>query len=83
SSPDVAWTEATGRGEIVTWVVPHERRGAGTAASYVVAIVQLAEGPWIYANGEADAELWHGRPVGIGFAPVDDGEPLPVLRMES
>jgi uncharacterized OB-fold protein len=83
SSPDVEWTESAGRGEIVTWVAPHERQGSGTSASYVVAIVQLDEGPWIYANGAADVELWQGRPVTIEFVPVDDGESLPVLRIES
>ncbi|WP_408899780.1 Zn-ribbon domain-containing OB-fold protein (plasmid) [Nocardioides sp. R1-1] len=79
SSERVTWAESDGRGEVVTWVVPHVRGGAGTEPAYVVAIVELPEGPWIYAHGPADLELHIGQQVAIGFMPVAGGEPLPYL----
>jgi uncharacterized OB-fold protein len=79
SSADLDWVPSAGRGEIVTWAVPHRREHGSTEPAYVVAIVQLEEGPWMYVNGPPDVALRAGQPVSITFAPVDGGESLPVL----
>jgi uncharacterized protein len=83
SSAELEWVPSSGRGEIVTWTVPHRREGGTTEPAYVVAIVQLEEGPWIYVNGSPDAALRAGQPVSITFAPVDGGESLPVLVVQA
>jgi uncharacterized OB-fold protein len=79
SSGALEWVPSAGRGEIVTWTVPHRREGGTTEPAYVVAIVQLDEGPWTYVHGSPDVALAAGQPVSITFAPVDGGEFLPVL----
>lgn len=79
SSAELEWVQSAGRGEIVTWAVPHRRENGTTEPAYVVAIVQLEEGPWIHVNGSPDVALRAGQPVAITFAPVDGGESLPVL----
>ncbi|GAA4558666.1 Zn-ribbon domain-containing OB-fold protein [Pseudonocardia xishanensis] len=83
SSGELEWVRSIGRGEIVTWTVPHRRENGTTEPAYVVAIVQLDEGPWIHAHGSSDVALRAGRPVSITFAPVDGGEFLPVLAVSA
>lgn len=54
-SLDVDWFEASGRGTIYSFTVV--RRGQGpyaTAAPYVLAYVELAEGPRVLTNVNAD-----------------------------
>ncbi|WP_167659929.1 OB-fold domain-containing protein [Nocardia mangyaensis] len=81
SSDRVAWAGAAGRGEIVSWTTPHLRDGESTKPAYVVAMVQLDEGPWIYAQGSAGLELCVGQMVTIEFASIDGGESLPVIAV--
>lgn len=81
SSERVKWVESAGLGEIVTWAIPHHRVSGTTAPSYVVAIVQLQEGPWIHVHGSPELALRAGQPVSVVFSPVVGGEPLPVLRL--
>ena len=78
-SDDVEWVESSGRGVVVTWTTPHLRSADTTEAAYVVAIVELDEGPWIHAHGSPTLALYAGQPVSIGFSAVEGGEPLPVL----
>ncbi len=70
-----------GWGEIVSWTAPHIRDGETTKPAYVIALIQLDEGPWIYAQAGADSELSVGQTVKIGFNSVDGGEPLPVVAI--
>lgn len=79
SSDNIQWVESPGRGEIVTWTTPHVRNNGSTEPAYVVAIVQLLEGPWIYAHSSPDMTLRAGQLVSIDFSPVTGGESLPVL----
>jgi uncharacterized OB-fold protein len=37
---------ASGAGTVVSWAVVHERDSGGAATRTVVAVVELAEGPW-------------------------------------
>jgi len=83
SSGQLEWVESSGRGEVVTWTTPHRRDNGTTEPAYVVAIVQLDEGPWMYVNGSAGAALRAGQSVSISFTAVDGGEYLPVLAPSS
>lgn len=51
-SPDVEWVEASGRGSVHTFTVIHQNRMPGWADElpYVVAIVELEEGPRMTSN---------------------------------
>lgn len=74
ASHDVAYTEVSGRGTIYTFTIM--RRGAGPfrdAAPYVLAYVQLDEGPTLMTNivGCDPETLQIGHPVRVVFEPTD------------
>lgn len=79
------WTEAGGGGEIHTFTVA--RRGAGKAfevdAPYIVAIVELDEGPRVMTNIVTDdvEAVRIGQKVQVVFVPVTDGVVLPKFRV--
>ncbi len=82
----VAWSEASGRGTIYSFTV--NRRGAGdlpeykTAGTYVLAYVELAEGPRIMTNiVECDPDaLEIGQAVEAVFHDTGQGSALPRFR---
>jgi hypothetical protein len=82
--PRATWFDASGRGTVYSFTVV--RRGSGVyadAAPYVVAYVELDEGPRVLTNivgGEAGG-LHVGAPVEAVLAPVADGEPLLRFRL--
>lgn len=82
ASERIAWVESTGTGELVTWAIPHRREGQVAVPDYVIAIVQLDEGPWIHAHGSASQALRAGQRLSVGLAAVDGGESLPVLVVD-
>ncbi len=82
SSEDVSWAESTASAEVVTWAVPHRRANGGTVPAYTVALVELAEGPWMYVQADPHVSLRAGQKVSVVFTAVDGGEHLPVLRSE-
>ena len=55
-SPDLTWEETTGRARLVSWVVYHRayHEGFGDALPYVVAVVELSEGPRLISNIPGD-----------------------------
>lgn len=75
-SPEYEWFQATGRGEVRTFGVMHQRYHPGFAAEipYVVAIVELEEGPRLPANivGTPPAEVRVGMPVVVEWEPHED-----------
>ena len=80
-SSDVSWFEATGEGEIYSWTV--SRRGDGPwkeAAPYVIAYVQLDDGPRVMTN-IVDADL-EALSIGQRVTAVwdDTGEGNALLR---
>lgn len=80
-STDTSWFEASGQGEIYSWTV--SRRGDGPwkdAAPYVIAYVQLDEGPRVMTN-IVDADL-ESLEVGQRVTAVwhDTGEGNALLR---
>ena len=74
-STDLRWIEATRRGRLASYAVIH-RRGAEPLP---VAIVELAEGPWMRMQlQQADpSALGVDLPVEIRFAAPEGGEPIP------
>lgn len=82
SSDRIEWVKSDGRGCVVTWTVPHKRGPATSEPAYVLAIVELREGPWIHAAGPPALVLHAGQEVTIGFVAVAGGESLPVLDVD-
>lgn len=77
----VSWIEASGNGTIYSYSVVH--RGAGAfrdAAPFVVAYVELAEGPRVLTNivGCEPDEVSIGQPVRVVF--FDTGEGCALYR---
>ena len=80
------WVEAAGTATLVTWSVDH---GAGispeltsaTGDGEVIAIVELAEGPWLHTAvpGVDPAALVAGMPMRVGFRALGGGEPVPTF----
>lgn len=76
ASRDVEWVEASGRGTVYTFT--RIRRGRGPWAEhlpYVVAYVELDEGPRVLTNivGCDPDDVHIGMPVQVVFEPADDG----------
>jgi uncharacterized OB-fold protein len=80
---DTEWIQATGRGTIYTFTVT--RRGSGAyaaAAPYVLAYVELDEGPRMMTNivdCDVDA-IAVGDPVEVVFHDTGQGAALPRFR---
>jgi uncharacterized protein len=80
---DPDWVEASGRGTIYSFTVIHRGEGAyREAGPYVVAYVELDEGPRMLTNViDADpASLRVGQPVRVVFHDTDAGNALPRFR---
>jgi hypothetical protein len=82
-SLDTNWVEASGRGVIYSFTIV--RRGDGPykdAAPYVVAYVELEEGPRVLTNIVADPETVEvGQPVTVVFHDTGSGSALPRFRL--
>ncbi|WP_285616734.1 Zn-ribbon domain-containing OB-fold protein [Actinoallomurus iriomotensis] len=72
---DLTWAEATGEAMLVSWAVTHSRTGE-TAP---LALVELAEGPWMYTRLETDSPR-AGLPLRARFVHPDEGESYPVFE---
>ena len=82
-STATSWFEASGRGQIYSFTVV--RRGEGPyreAGPYVLAYVELDEGPRIMTNivGAEHAALRIGQPVEVVFHDTGEGPALPRFR---
>ncbi|MED5812080.1 OB-fold domain-containing protein [Mycolicibacterium sp. 050232] len=76
-SEEVSSVPASGQATLYTWTVVHQ--GAATS---VVAMVDLAEGPRLMTNIEhcSPDELEAGLPLHLDFRHDDDGFVVPVFR---
>jgi uncharacterized protein len=75
-SEDLAWAEASGEATLVSWAVAHSR----SAEPAALALVELAEGPWMYGRlDEVDAPR-EGLPLRARFVHPGDGESYPVFQ---
>ena len=71
----VTWTELSGRGTVYARTILHKAMGGwGAAAPFVIAYVELDEGPRVLTNVLTDdpASIDVGTPVEAVFVPVDD-----------
>lgn len=73
---DLAWAEVSGEAVLVSWAVAHSRTGE-TAP---LALVELAEGPWMHARLDAVPEPREGLPLRVDFVHPDEGESYPVFK---
>jgi uncharacterized protein len=77
------WFEAAGRGRVYSYTVNHRGEGAYQgSAPFVLAYVELAEGPRVMTNivGADPAELAVGLPVEVVFHDTGEGVALPRFR---
>lgn len=84
---DLEWFAASGRGHVVSWAVSHGKPVEGRPApTTVLAIVELAEGPWWWCellDADPDA-MREGLPVRAAFVrPDGSDETVPVFRVDS
>jgi uncharacterized OB-fold protein len=85
SSKDVAWFTATGRGKLYSYVINHRPAyGFQDYAPYVIAVVQLDEGPRMMTNiigvEPAPENLPIDLPVEVTWEKQDDVITLPIFR---
>lgn len=72
------WAPASGEATLASWAVPHDRKTGGPAI--VLALVELAEGPWLHTRVDADPSVLRaGLPLAARFVHPDDGESFPVF----
>ena len=78
------WEEASGKGTLYSFVINH-RAAPGFTAPYIIAVVQLDEGPRMMTNligVEPDPDMVQcDMPVEIVFDNVDDDFTLPRFRL--
>lgn len=82
-SAELDWTEISGRGEILSWVIFHKQYLPAYAAPYNVIAVRLEEGPVIISNlqGKTPEGPWIGRKVRLAYATMPDGAVLPRFEL--
>lgn len=75
----LTWTAASGVGTLVTWTVVHRAPNAAFAdlVPYTVGVVELAEGPWLYAR--VDGDLAVGQPLRVEFVHTAEVESYPMF----
>ena len=84
ATPRPQWIAASGTGSVVSFTVLPSRRGAGAACepARVAGIVELVEGPWVFAVLDmhpGDASL--GTPVQVTFTDgIEPDRPVPVFQ---
>jgi hypothetical protein len=83
-SMDISWMDASGRGEIFTFIEYHRawRKEFSGILSYVVAVVTLAEGPRMVLGvlGDADA-VRIGDPIEIVYQERAEGYRVPMAKI--
>jgi uncharacterized OB-fold protein len=81
---DLAWAQAGGTATLVTWAVSHPRPqdDGSVPLPAVLALVELTEGPWLYArlDGLDPGMLTEGLPLTAAFEHPEEGEAYLVFR---
>ncbi len=85
SSKDVAWFTASGRGKLYSYVINHRPAyGFRDDAPYVIAVVELDEGPRMMTNiigvEPTPEHLPIDLPVEVTWEKQDDAITLPLFR---
>lgn len=84
-SPDLAWKPVSGRGTLHTFTVVHRgQQGFPLGSPYVIAVVELEEGPRMMTNlvgiAPDPATIWIGMPVEVTFEDATPEVTLPHFR---
>lgn len=83
-SPDTRWEDASGQGRVFSFVVFHRVYHPYFAdkVPYVVAVVELAEGPRLVTNivGIDPSEVRCSMPVEVVFEDATDDASIPIFR---
>ena len=84
-SGDLVWERISGRGRLHTFTIVHRgQRGFPLGESYVIAIIELDEGPRLMSNlvdvPMDPAQVRIGMPVEVVFEDVSDTIALPRFR---
>ena len=83
-SSDVEFVRASGRGTVYTFTVTHQNQAPGfrDELPYVMAIVELAEGPRMLTNvvDTPPDEVRVGMPVEVVFEDVDESIAIPKFK---
>jgi uncharacterized OB-fold protein len=86
-SERIEWLRASGKGTVYTFTVTHQNQSAGfrDALPYVLAYVELAEGPRMLTNivGCAPDDVRIGMPVEVVFEDVTPSVTLPKFKPTS
>ncbi len=84
---DLADVDAAGTGTVFTFTIARRptHRAFADAGPYVIAIVELDEGPHLTTNivGCPPEDVAIGMPVEVVFAPEQDGIALPLFQPRS
>ena len=83
-SADTEWFQASGRGTVYSYTVNHKGEGPyRDAGPYVLAYVELDEGPRVMTNVITDdlAAVEVGSAVEVVFSPTDGEAALPRFRL--
>jgi uncharacterized protein len=78
-SVDWRWVEASGRGTLYSYTVVHRAPAPGFVVPFVLAVVELDEGPAIFSNlvGCAANDIHIGMPLRVRFEQVSRDVHLP------
>lgn len=80
------WVEVSGAGTVYSYTVNHRAAApwAKSLVPYIVALIDLAEGPRLMANIDADpSEMQVGMAVAVWFEELAPGVSLPQFRPQS
>jgi uncharacterized protein len=84
ADPSLEWVKASGSARLVSWIVTHARSEdpARGAATRVIGLVELEEGPWMYAALlDTDPEsLREDVALRVDFPQPVGGETIPAFR---
>lgn len=83
SAPEPEWVEASGKGVVASFTVVRHAVSGAYAAPYVVALVDLSEGPRMMSNIIAcePGDVRIGHAVQVCFEQWDDDVALPVFTL--
>lgn len=79
-SDGVEWVKARGTGTVYSMSVVHMAPGPGFTPPYIVAVVELEEGPRLTTNLVESDSFKIGDPVQVTWRERADGPPVPVFR---
>lgn len=81
-STDISWFEASGKGTVYSYTINRRGQGDYRDLAYVVAYVELEEGPRVLTNiVDCDIEqVSVGQAVQVVFHPTSNGAALPRFK---